>query len=145
MIICSWKDICRYASVIPWLEEAVEFVGNLKTREPGTYPLRHGKVMLQKGTTRPMEDVKAEAHRKYLDIQLVLEGTEWCGWAKTEELSLVGEFDETKDCGFYEGEMKVFEIPAGVCYVLYPEDAHAPCRHIADPSDYTKLVIKLEL
>ena len=145
MIICSWRDIDRYASVIPGLQEAVDFVNGLKSFEPATYPLPHGKVMVQKGTTKPLENVKAEAHRKYLDIQLVVDGKESCGWAKTEDLNLVGEFDVEKDCGFYEGNMMYFDITPGVCYVLYPEDAHAPCRHLDQPSEYTKLVIKLEL
>ena len=145
MIICFWNDIKRYTSVIPYLQEAVDFVSVLKSCEPGTYPLQHGKVMVQKGTTKPLENVKAEAHKKYLDIQLVLEGKECCGWAKTEDLQLVGEFDVEKDCGFYEGDMMYFEITPGVCYVLYPEDAHAPCRHLTTATEYTKLVIKLEL
>ncbi len=145
MIICSWKDINRYQSVIPGLQEAVDFVNGLQSFEPGTYPLPHGKVMVQKGTTKPLENVKAEAHKKYLDIQLVMEGKEFCGWAKTEDMKLVGEFDIEKDCGFYEGNMIYFQIDPGMCYVLYPEDAHAPCKHLDVPSDYTKLVIKLEL
>lgn len=145
MIICPWSDVRRYESVIPGLHEAVDFVENLRCFEPGTHLLPHGKVMIQRGITRPLEDVKAEAHRKYLDIQLVVEGSECCGWAKTEDMRLVGEFDTERDCGFYEGDMMYFEVKPGVCYVLYPEDAHAPCRHLQTPTEYTKLVIKLEL
>ncbi len=145
MIICKWSEINRYSSVIPGLQEAVDFVANLSHRETGTYPLKSGKVMLQKGVTHPLEGAKAEAHKKYLDIQLVLEGSEYCGWENTDSLKLVGEFDYDKDVGFYEGTMKPFEITSGMCYVLYPEDAHAPCTHLTAPTEYTKLVIKLEL
>lgn len=145
MIICNWSDIARYRDVIPGLQAAIDFVSNLNHRTPGTYPIENGRVMLQKGTTHPLANSKAEAHRKFLDIQLVLDGSEYCGWEKTEALTQVGDFDQDKDVGFYEGTLKPFQITAGMCYVLYPEDAHAPCAHLETQTEYTKLVIKLEL
>lgn len=145
MIICHWSEISRYEAVIPGLQEAINFVNALDHRIPGTYFLKNGKVMLQKGTTHPLEGSRAEAHKKYLDIQLVLEGSEYCGWESIDELTLDGEFSEDKDVGFYVGTLKPVEITAGVCYVLYPEDGHAPCTHLTTPTEYTKLVIKLEL
>ena len=72
MILCPWKEIDRYEAVIPGLQEAVEFINNLKSFEPAEYPLPRGKVKIQRGTTHPLEGAKCEAHRKYLDIQLVL-------------------------------------------------------------------------
>lgn len=145
MIICHWTDIVRYSSVIPGLEAAIDFVNNLSHRETGTYPIEGGRVMLQKGTTHAFEGAKAEAHKKYLDIQMVLEGSEFFGWENTKYLSPVGEFDTEKDVGFYQGEMKPIKVTPGICYILFPEDAHAPCVHLDTPTEYTKLVIKLEL
>ena len=39
MIVCPWKDIARYAPVIPGLEEAVAAVSALESFEPRTVPL----------------------------------------------------------------------------------------------------------
>jgi len=145
MILCPWTQIERYESAIPHLREAIDFVSTLTDTTPATYPLPHGKVMVQRGTTHDFETAKAEAHRKYLDIQLVLEGSELCGWANTDNLTLCGEFNEASDCGLYTGTTEPFRITAGICYVLFPEDAHKPCTHFDIPTSYTKLVIKLEL
>lgn len=145
MILCPWKEIDRYASVIPGLVEAAQVVNNLKSLEPATYPLSCGKVMVQKGTTHALEGAKLEAHRKFLDIQYVLEGKEVCGWAPTDSVEMVGEFNEEKDCGLYLGKSTPITMEAGMCYILYPEDAHAPCCHLDTPNDYRKIVVKLAL
>ena len=145
MIVCHWNEIGRYASVIPGLQGAIDFVNALDHREPGSYPIPGGKVMLQKGTTHAFEGARAEAHKKFLDIQMVLEGSEYCGWESIDKLTADGEFNDEKDVGFYVGAMKPLQITAGMCYILYPEDGHAPCTHLAEPTEYTKLVIKLEL
>lgn len=145
MILCPWKEINRYAHLIPGLAEAAQVIENLPSFEPATYPLSCGKVMVQKGTTHALEGAKLEAHRKYLDIQYVLEGQEVCGWAPTDSVEMVGEFNEEKDCGLYLGKSTPITMEAGMCYVLYPEDAHAPCCHLDTPNDYTKIVVKLAL
>lgn len=145
MIVCPWKEISRYEAVIPGLKEAMEVVNGLTSWEPATYPLSCGKVMVQKGTTHALEGAKLEAHRKFLDIQYVLAGKEVCGWAPTDSVAITGEFNEEKDCGLYLGSSTPITMEAGMCYVLYPEDAHAPCCHLDTPNEYTKIVVKLAL
>lgn len=145
MIICPWKDVGRYASVIPGLQEAIDLVNGLTSYEPATYPMSCGKVMVQQGKTHALEGAKLEAHQEYLDIQYLLAGQEVCGWASTEEVELVGEFDTDRDVGFYTGASTPVTMKPGICYVLYPEDAHAPCAHLEQETEYTKIVVKLKL
>lgn len=144
MILCPWKDILRYAPVIPGLEEAVEKINALTSFETATYPLENGRFMVMSGTTAPM-DGRCEAHRNYLDIQYIVKGKEVMGWAPLDTMTPDGEFNTEGDCGFYQGQVELFPVPAGHCYVVFPEDAHAPTRHIAIPNDYTKIVVKLKV
>ena len=75
MIVCPWKDLGRYAPIVPGLEEAMEFVAKLESYEPATYPLSNGnKTLVQVGQTKPWEGSKLEVHRNYLDIQYVVKG-----------------------------------------------------------------------
>ena len=145
MIICPWKDIMRYAAVIPGLEEAVERVNALENLEPATYPLENGRFFIAKGTTRSVESVPAEVHRNYLDIQYVVEGEETMGWAPTDQMTLEGEFNVEGDCGMYVGPCQYVKIPAGTCYVVFPEDAHKPGRHLDEPTEFVKVVVKLKV
>ena len=81
MIICPWKDIKKYASVLPGIEEAFDAVNALTEYEnKKAYPLSDGnRFFVAVGTTKA-PDV-AEAHRKYLDIQYIVKGKEVMGWA----------------------------------------------------------------
>lgn len=146
MIVCPWKDLGRYSAVIPGLEDAMCLIAGLKTWEPAVYPLPDGgRVVVGEGTTLSTENAQLEAHRKYLDIQYVLEGQEVVGWAPLESLTPAGEFNIGKDIGMYRGSCDYVRIGAGFCYVVFPEDAHMPGRHLDAPNDYRKIVVKLKL
>ena len=145
MIVCKLSDLSRYESVIPGLQEAVEMLNNLPSTEPATYPLSCGKVIVQAGTTKPLEGALLEAHRQYLDIQYIMEGYDVVGWAKTEDLTPEGEFNVEKDAGMFSGTCTPVGVPAGSCYVVFPEDAHAPNCYLDAPCNYKKAVVKLKL
>jgi YhcH/YjgK/YiaL family protein len=146
MIVCPWKEIGRYAAVIPGLEEAVKAVSELTDLTPRTVPLSgRNKILVQEGTTKAAEGQLLEAHREFLDIQYILEGGETVGWAPIDTLELDGEFNTTKDKGMYAGSCDFMDIRAGYCYVVFPEDAHMPGSHLTSAQQYKKLVIKLEV
>lgn len=146
MIVCPWKDLGRYAPVIPGLEEAMEVVAKLEDLTPRTVPLSGGnKILVQAGPTKPWEGAELEAHRNYLDIQYIVKGQEVVGWAPVETLTLSGEFNTAKDKGMYAGVNDTMLIREGYCYVVYPEDAHAPGKHIDQPGEFVKLVVKLKV
>ena len=145
MIVCPFKDLSRYAAVIPGLEEAVATINGIQSLEPATYPLSCGRVLVQEGTTKPAEGRLLEAHRQYLDIQYIVKGQEVMGWAPLDTLELVGQFDESKDVGFYTGKFDLMRIGEGYCYVAFPEDGHMPTRYTDAPNDYTKIVVKLKV
>ena len=144
MIICPWKDIKKYASLLPGIEEAFDAVNALTDYEAKTYPLSDGnRFFVAVGTTKA-PDV-AEAHRKYLDIQYIVKGKEVVGWADLNDCRIVGEFSEEKDIGKYEGDFEFININEGICYVALPEDAHMPGRHLDVPNDFVKVVVKLKV
>jgi len=146
MIVCPYKDLKRYEAAIPGLAEAMEKIGQLTSYAPATYLLSGGnKILVQQGTTKPVENALAEAHRKFLDIQYIVSGSEVVGWAPLEEMTPAGEFNEEKDVGKYTGTFEFVNIPAGKCYVVYPEDGHMPCVHLEQPTEYTKIVVKLKV
>ena len=146
MIVCPWKDLSRYAPIIPGLEEAVKAVQAIESMEPATIPLSGGnKILVQQGTTKAAQGQLLEAHREYLDIQYIVKGKEVMGWADLAECRLEGEFNEAKDVGKYSGNFEYLTINEGICYVAFPEDAHMPGRHLDVPNDFVKVVVKLKV
>lgn len=146
MIICPWKELPRYADVIPGLEEAMKAVEALESYEPATIPLSgSNKILVQKVTTKAWETSQLEAHREFLDIQYIISGKEMVGWAPLDTLTPADEFNTQKDKGMYTGDNTPVAIKEGYCYVVYPEDAHAPSVHIGEGGEVVKLVIKLKV
>lgn len=146
MIVCPYKDLGRYAPVIPGLEEAMKAIEAMTGWNPGTIPLSDGnRILVQEGVTKAKEEKLCEAHRKYLDVQYIVEGEETVGWAPLETLTLEGEFNTEKDIGRYAGPVDCMRIGAGYCYVVFPEDAHMPGIHLDQPHAFKKMVMKLKV
>jgi len=118
----------------------------LESFEPATYPLSgSNKILVQKVTTKAWETSQLEAHREFLDIQYIISGKEMVGWAPLETLTPADEFNTQKDKGMYTGKNTPIAIEEGYCYVVYPEDAHAPSVHMGEGGEVVKLVIKLKV
>jgi YhcH/YjgK/YiaL family protein len=103
------------------------------------------RFFIQQVTTRPTEGATFEAHRNYLDVQYILEGEEYVGWAPLETVTEDVPYSSEKDIGFYTGPAEIFRVTAGNCYVVFPEDAHMPGMHLDAPKSLKKIVIKLKV
>ena len=85
MVIDTLENCSRYESLHPRFKAAFDF---LKRAEAENVPI--GRIDLDGNTlyaltqeydTKPIHDGKLEAHRKYIDIQFILEGEEFIGYA----------------------------------------------------------------
>ncbi|MGM9589668.1 MAG: YhcH/YjgK/YiaL family protein [Faecousia sp.] len=144
MIVCPFKDLSRYAAVIPGLEEAVAAIKNMSDLEPHTVPLSgNNRIIVQDYNTKPAAQGRSESHRRFLDVQYIVEGEECVGWADVATLTPDGDFNDSDDIGFYTGHVDLMRIPAGYCYVVFPEDAHMPGIAVGEPAPCKKMVVKL--
>ncbi|MEW6509497.1 MAG: YhcH/YjgK/YiaL family protein [Bacteroidota bacterium] len=69
-----------------------------------------------------------ESHRRYIDIQFVIEGTDTMGWKPARECRVVSkEYDADRDVMFY-GDVPAtwLEVRSGMFAIFFPDDAHAP-------------------
>ena len=100
--------------------------------------------MVQKGETKPLDEGTFEAHRKYIDVQIILEGSEEVAWKPAAELTSVIPYDPAKDAERFDGPKDhVFLISAGMFYAAFPEDGHKPVSHTKEKQSFTKIVMKL--
>ena len=145
MILDKTKNASLYVELLPNLENALNKLNELgENAELGRYDFEGGYLLLQEGDTKPAETGDFEAHRKYIDVQAVLSGTEYVVWAPTPELKVSQEYDGEKDKVMLSGEAEYpIRIDGGMFYALFPEDAHKACRDIGTQTHYRKAVIKL--
>ncbi len=150
MIIDSIGNWRSYIGIAPHFEEAVAFALTLADKGPGRYEcesLPDGAVfaMIQEGDTAPWEDGQVEAHRKYLDMQIMLEGGETVGYADVAGLKETVPYSEEKDIIFYENGGQPVRIEKGMFYLVLPQDGHMPCRQMDGPGRFRKIVLKVRL
>lgn len=97
--------------------------------------------------TKSPDDAVLEAHRKFIDIQMLLDGEEIIGWYRQETLNVKTPYNEIKDVEFYyppqEPATQILLTPK-VFTVLYPQDAHQPqLRAATEAQPVKKVVLKV--
>ena len=148
MIVDVLKNNARYIGLHPGFAKAFAFLEAAQKELPevGRYEIDGDKVyaLVQQYNTVPSSDAKWEAHKKYIDIQFVHEGTEVIAWDSIENLPAGEPFDEAKDRYLYYGEDKSpVELHAGTFAIYFPEDLHRPKEQYKTSSPVTKIVIKV--
>lgn len=85
-------------------------------------------VMVGDHALKRPEDARLEVHDKYIDLQVVLGGSESFGWAQRAACTQPkGEMDAAKDILFYDDlPTSVATALSGEFVIFFPEDAHAP-------------------
>ena len=88
-----------------------------------------------------------EAHRKMVDVQIVVSGTELIHFAPITDEFLVEEpYDEMRDIMFMTGEVKdTVLLRAGEACVIGPELAHMPGMAVNGSSHVKKIVLKIPI
>lgn len=145
--------ICRsnaYNGVVPEFEEAMKFALSLKDQPVGRYEyggLPQGTVyaMVAEGENLLYEDGMVEAHRRYIDVQILLEGGETVYYADIDTLKLKEPYNETADYEMYEKGGQPVRIEPGMFYFVFPHDGHMPSRQLDGPGKYRKIILKIRV
>ena len=137
----------KYFRVLPHLADALAFIKANPVPGEGKHLFQGGYLMYQSGMTKPGEEGAYEAHRKYIDVQILKDGHEIILWNRLENMQEAASYDAEKDKQAIKGIGSMLELLPGMFVVLWPEDAHKACRHADDakPNTFAKYVVKLEL
>lgn len=148
MVLDSLKNAQAYYGLGEGIKAALEFLENndLAKLNTGKYEIKGTEVfaLVQQYETKPLEKGAWEAHRKYIDVQYVLEGCEIMGYANINTMKTAKEYDECGDYLLLEGGGCYFKVDAGSFAVFTPEDVHMPGLAVNDVSDnIRKVVVKV--
>ena len=121
--------------------------GELAGKTPGRYELDGDRIfaLVQEYRTKPHSAGKLEAHRRYIDVQFVVTGTEAMGYAPLEGLAVAEAYDEARDIVFFAGIGDPVTVSAGMATLFFPHDAHAPGLGLtpAGGEPVRKIVVKI--
>lgn len=147
MIIDNIKNLKNYTFPNSRIVRALEIIRDtdFSELEDRTYEV-DGSILyffIQSYPTRPANPTP-EAHRKYIDIQYMISGTECMGVAQLEDMTEEVSANPQKDIWFYHGPMDSVTVSEGMFTVFFPNDAHAPCVSPPEgPNDVRKCVFKI--
>ena len=145
MILDRIEGLRKYETLVPGISELVSRLWEMREKEAGRYEIGNGFYMIQKGVTGSLEDNLFETHEKYLDVQILTVGEELLEWESRDLLQCCQAYDEEKDLQLYRGKGTKMKITPGMCYILFPEDAHKACCHEVHETAYVKIVAKIRL
>lgn len=152
MIFDKMENISDYFEELPLLKKVEDFVVDFKNRKlaDGTYEIDGKRVfaMVQSYRTQQQtQEMMFEAHKKYIDLQYIVNGIEKIRWARLDSVDLVEEkYSTGGDIAFYEGDaMFDFTLTKGAFLLLYPEDAHLPGLSAQKDVNVRKIVFKIQV
>jgi len=132
----------RFKTAFEWLAKT-----DVHALEPGKYDIQ-GKdvwVNLTRVETKLPKDGKWEAHKKYADIQVVIDGEDTMHWARLDQVKL-GAYNAEKDFQELNADTKTeLVVKAGEFAVFLPTDAHKPGLSNKAGTKVLKAVLKVRV
>lgn len=146
MIVDRLANAEAYYAMHPAFEQAFAFLrqGGLADLPDGRHEIDGDRLfcIISRAAGRPRAEAPLEAHRKYIDIQYVIAGSEEMGWRPTAVCtrSTAG-YDAEKDIEFFDDTPQNWSpVPPGSFTIFLPQDAHAP---LIGQGQIHKVVLKI--
>lgn len=156
----TYGDISRLLGDVPLFAEALDYLRLCLAK--GTEP--HGRLSrLDEGgsfkaeladgvfaiescyPSRPRSDCFFETHRRYIDVQAIIEGEEYIEVADIARLRASGDYIAERDLTKYQDFdfASRLRLTPGDLAIFFPTDGHMPCLQIGTPSRVRKTVVKI--
>ncbi len=143
MIIDNLKNISNYNFIS---QNVIDFLTGLNSQtETGHYEIdEHSYANVDIYDTKNSCICKFEAHKKYIDIQMLLSGKEELDFMPAEGLIVCEEYDDKRDIMFFENPDKISDrviLEPGKFALIFPHEAHKPQMNICGNSEQVKKVV----
>lgn len=143
MIIDKIQNINKY-NLIP--KNVVDFLCNLTAdAHCGRYEIdKNSFANIDEYNTKDRSECRLEAHKKYIDIQMLLNGFEELDCVDIEGLTISQEYNLERDIMFFNLPDKALDsimLQRGKFVMLFPNDVHMPQITCCDVSQKVKKVV----
>jgi YhcH/YjgK/YiaL family protein len=149
MIIDRIENASLYYALGPGIAEALEYIKNndLSKTALGNHEISANKVhmIVNEYDQKCADRITMEAHRKNIDVQYWVSGSELMGYAPLQSQSLLEPFDEEKDFGNYAANASFSKLEPGMFAIYFPTDLHTAIADIECDSKVRKIVFKVTI
>ena len=146
MIKDKLENAETYYSLSEGIKKGLLWLENNKLSEMpcGRYYIDEEKVYANVDEYETKFEAKYEAHRKYIDIQYMIDGEEFIGVTDIKNCKTCIEYDEERDLEFFDAEDEFQTLKTGEFFIFYPQDAHKPCIR-KEKQNCKKVVVKVKI
>lgn len=150
MIVDTLARADAYAPLARGIGEALAWI---RAFDPSTPDGRHDidgdrlYALVQSYDTGPATEKRFEAHRRNLDVQYVVSGTERILHAPAAGMEVETPYDDANDIVFFAEPTASSSLlmPAGSVALFWPGDAHKPGCMAGGRDAVRKVVVKVRL
>ena len=118
---------------------------DLQNMACGKYEIKGSELFFNLNEYETKQVQKLEAHKKYIDIQVVIKGEEYMGYTNISNTALSEEYDEEKDVMFLNGNTDKIKADNKSFLIFYPQDAHMPALAVSSPNYVKKAIFKIRI
>jgi YhcH/YjgK/YiaL family protein len=134
MVLDSIDNAERYFHLSEGITKAMQYIQNndLTKVEPGRYEIENDRLVMIvfEFESTNTNECRLEGHRKYIDLQYWLSGSELMGHEILNSQPVLDAYNEKTDCGFYNCIASYSRLLPGMFVIYYPSDLHTA---VADP------------
>lgn len=152
MIIDAMQHSSNYAAVHPRFEAAFAFLKKAVEEQlpVGRYELDGSELyaMVQEYETSDGSKSRLEGHRRYIDIQFLISGTEAVELVEIAGAKEDCPYDEAKDVCFFASDATPTRavLHAGEYGIFFAHDLHKPGLSVnGEPQKVKKVVVKIKI
>lgn len=150
MILDTFHNRQTYTNLNPLFKLAFDFLekADFHKLELGKHSIVGDDlfVIVMEYETKDASECKTENHKKYIDIQYIVEGEELMGVTLFNGQVPSVPYDETKEAAFYEiNHDSMIRISKGQFAIFFPYDLHQPSIKSGKASKIRKAVFKVKV
>ena len=95
--------------------------------------------------TKERKNCFFESHKKYVDVQFIVEGEEIIEVSDVNDMNIDANYDSELDLLKYElaSKASIIKLKKGDIAIFYPQDAHMPCVQSNNSQKVVKTVVKV--
>lgn len=160
MILATLDELVRYQPMSARIHNALAWLADTDwaALEEGRHegPLSAAGespyyATISKYATKVQDECRYEAHRAYIDVQVLLRGEEYIDACPIVDLAVAEPYSAGKDIEFFQQPAAAprgcrILLKPGIAAVFFPEDAHRPCIATGrGTGEVRKLVVKIRI
>jgi len=147
MITNKLQNINNYKGLSKYIDTVIDYIieYDLNKIDFGKHIINDDIFFIKsKYTTKSKKDSFYEAHLKYIDFQVILEGEELIYGSDVENLTETTKYSSENEAAFYKGKYQWCILGTKNTFAIFNfDDGHMPGVTNKDSSDIVKVVFKI--